>query len=83
MSISKNTIEKIGHFACLVDTMPQTYPIYACTGTNHACHRIGSRYILLQLEVSVFMVTLEKKNWIEIKPLAFETDRYLICGKIT
>ena len=30
--------------------MRQSYPIYACTGTNHACHLSGSLYILLQLE---------------------------------
>ena len=33
--------------------MRQTYPIYACTGTNHAHHFIGSLYILLQLEKSL------------------------------
>ena len=26
--------------------MGQTYPIYVCTGTNHARHFIGSRYRL-------------------------------------
>ena len=34
----------------------------ALHGNNHACHFIGSRYILLQLEARVFKVTLEKKN---------------------
>lgn len=42
MSILKNIIEKIGRRACLRDTMSQTYPFYACTGTNHARRFIGS-----------------------------------------
>ena len=46
MSVSKNTVKKTGHRAYLGDIMDQTYPIYACTGTNHACHFIGSRYNL-------------------------------------
>ena len=37
----------------------QTYPIYACTGTNHARHFIGSRYIFAASKI--FKVTLEKK----------------------
>ena len=41
--------------------MGQTYPIYSCTGANHARHFIGSRHTLLQLEGRVFKITLEKK----------------------
>ena len=29
-------IKKISHWACLEDRMGQTYPICACTGTDHA-----------------------------------------------
>ena len=36
MSVSKNTIKKIGHRACFRDMMGQTYPLYPCTNTNHA-----------------------------------------------
>lgn len=57
---SKNTIKKIRHPACLRDILGQTYPIYACTSTNHVRHFIGSQYILLQLEARVFKETLEK-----------------------
>ena len=38
----KNTIKKIGHRACLKDVVGQTYPIYACTGANHARAFISS-----------------------------------------
>ena len=55
----KNTMKNIGQRACLGDIMSQTYPIYACTCTYHF---IGSQYTLLQLEASVFKVTLEKKT---------------------
>ena len=34
-AVSKNTIKKIGHHACLRDVIGQTYPIYTCTDTNH------------------------------------------------
>ena len=51
--------------------MGQTHPISVCTGTIHARHVISSRYILLQLEASVFKVTLGK-YLIERKPRAFE-----------
>ena len=34
MSVSKTTVKKIGHRACLGDVVGETYPIYACTGTN-------------------------------------------------
>ena len=44
-SVAKNTIKKIGHRACLKDVVGQTYPIYACTGGNHARAFISSRYI--------------------------------------
>ena len=46
MSVSKNTIKKIGHRACLGDIMSQTYPIYACTGTNHVVsfHRFTKHF---------------------------------------
>ena len=37
----KNCNKKIGHHACLRDMMGQTYPVYACNGTNHARHVIG------------------------------------------
>ena len=40
--------------------MAQTYPVYACTGTNQLLHYIGLRYILLQLEARVFKVALVK-----------------------
>ena len=35
--------KKIGYRACLRDIMGQTYPIYACIGTNHARHFIASK----------------------------------------
>ena len=41
--------------------MSQTYPGYACAGTNHARHFIGSQYILLRLEARDFRF---KKNLI-------------------
>ena len=46
MSVSKNTIKKIGHCACLGDIKGQTYPIYACTGTNHVAsfHRFTKHF---------------------------------------
>ena len=46
--------------------MGQTYPFYACTGTNYTRHFKGSRYISLQLEAKVFKVTLSK-NLIGVK----------------
>ena len=36
MSVSKNTLKKIGHHACIGDIMCQTFPNYACTGKNHS-----------------------------------------------
>ena len=60
MFVWKNTIKKIGHRAYFGDLIGQTYPIYACTSTNHACNFIGSRYILLRLEARVFTIRLEK-----------------------
>ena len=52
--------KKICHRACLGDIMGQTYPFYACNGTNYTRHFKGSRYISLQLEAKVFKVTLSK-----------------------
>lgn len=40
MSVSKNTINKIGCCACLGDIMGQTYSTYACTGTYYMRHFI-------------------------------------------
>ena len=34
-SVSKNIMKQIGHLSCLRDTMIQTYPTYACSGTNN------------------------------------------------
>ena len=59
MSVLKNTIKKIGNCVFFGDVTGQTCFIYACTGTNHTRHFIGSRYILLQLEARVFKATLE------------------------
>ena len=53
--------------------MHQTYPIYACTGTNHARHFIGSLYILLLLE----------KSLIGSKSRVYGTIEYIILGNIT
>ena len=65
MSVSKNTLNRIGCCACLGDMMGQTYSIYACTGTNITCVILSLRYILLQLmEAKAFKVTLGKKlDW--------------------
>ena len=60
MSVSKNAIRKVGHCACLGDLMGQTYPVYACTGTNQVLHFISSQYILLRLEARVLKVALVK-----------------------
>lgn len=46
MSVSKNAIKKIVHGACLRDMRSQTFPIYTWTGTDHARHFVGSRFIL-------------------------------------
>ena len=53
--------------------MRQSYPIYACTGTNHARHLSGSLYILLQLE----------KNLVGSKSRVYRTIWYIIGGNIT
>ena len=37
--------------------MSQTYPTYACSGTNHARHFIDSQHNLLQLEARLAKVT--------------------------
>ena len=52
--------------------MGQTYPFYACTGTNYTRHFKGSRYISLQLVAKVFKVTLSK-NLIGVKSRACGT----------
>ena len=62
--------------------MGQTYPIYACTGTNQGHHFIGSHYILLRLEASIF----KSDSWNDLigrKCRAFGKKGYIICGKIT
>ena len=38
MAISKNTIRKTGHHACLREMTDQTYPIYALLANFHAPH---------------------------------------------
>ena len=43
--------------------MSQTYPGYACAGTNHARHFIGSRYILLRLEARDFRFKKKLDRW--------------------
>ena len=55
MSVSKNTIEKIGHRACLREMTGQTYSIYAFT-----C--LISRYIFRWLEARVFKEKIKKKT---------------------
>ena len=80
MSVSKNTIKKIGHRACLGYMTGQTCPIYACTSINHARHFIGSRCILLQLEATVFEEPLEK-ILIGRESRAYGTIWYIIAGK--
>ena len=44
--VLKTTVKKICHRACLRDIMGQSYPIDACTNTNHAHYFIGSGYVL-------------------------------------
>ena len=41
MSVSKNSIEKIGLRACLGEILGQTYSIYACAGTFHTRYLIS------------------------------------------
>ena len=38
MSVSKNYNKKDRSMACLRDMKDKTYPINACTGTNHTQH---------------------------------------------
>ena len=57
MLVSKNTTKRIGHHACLIHMTGQTYPIHACTCTNHACHFIGFQLV----EVRVLKGTFEKE----------------------
>ena len=61
MFISKNTIKKIGHHACLRVVMGQTYPNYAGTSANYMYihHFMASLSILWKLEARDFKVTLE------------------------
>ena len=82
MSFSKTIRKKIRHRACLEDLMSQTYPIYACTGTNQAHHFIGSHYIFLRLEASIFKSD-SWNNLIGRKCRTFGKKGYIICGKIT
>ena len=64
MSVSKNTINKIGCCACVGDIMGQTYPIYACTGTYHMHHFIIKVHFAAVNGSKAFKVTLEKKlDW--------------------
>lgn len=58
-----NTIKKISSLACLGDLMGQTYPIYACSSTNHERHFIGSRYILRLLAAWVFVFMKKSRNF--------------------
>ena len=44
--VLRTTINKPAHCFSLRNMMSQTYPIFAGTGTNYACHFIGSQYIL-------------------------------------
>ena len=68
MSVSENTLKKIGHHACIGDIMCQTYPIYACTGKNHSHYFIGPQYILLQLETN-FKITWWKERFEQMEQL--------------
>ena len=81
MSFSKTIRKKIRHRACLEDLMSQTYPIYACTGTNQAHHFIGSHYIFLRLEASIFKSD-SWNNLIGRKCRTFGKKGYIIWGKI-
>ena len=82
MSVSKNTLKKIGHPACLRDMTGQSCRIFACAGNNHTRYFIGSEYILRYLGARVFKVTV-KKNLMSRKSSAFEKIGYIICGKVT
>ena len=53
MSVSNNTIKKMGHCACLRDMMGITYPINANTETNGVHYFIDTWYILWCLKARV------------------------------
>ena len=57
MSVSKNTIEKIGHRACLREMTGQTYSIYASTSTLSRALFHGTFF-----GGWVFKVKIEKKR---------------------
>lgn len=59
MPVSKNIARSIDNHVDLRDMLNQTYPIYACTGANHARYFITFRYMLRWLEARVFEVTFE------------------------
>ena len=40
--VLRTTINKPAHCFSLRNMMSQTYPIFAGTGTNYACHFIGT-----------------------------------------
>ena len=65
----------------LRDMMGKTYPIYACTGINHARHFTGSFYILRQLLERLSTITLEKKL-ISGNSRTYRTISYKFCGEI-
>ena len=65
MSVSKNTINKIGCCACLGDIMGQLLTPFMPVLALITCIILSLRYILLQLmEAKAFKVTLDKKlDW--------------------
>ena len=58
----------------------QSRPIYACAGTDHACHFLCS--LCGRWKQGVFRLSL-KNMLIGRKSRAFGTMWYIICGKIT
>ena len=58
----KISLRRIGHSACLIDMVGQSYPIYACAGTSRARNFIDSRWILRLLEAKVFLKQRLKKT---------------------
>ena len=82
ISVSKNAIKKIVHGACLRDMRSQTFPIYTWTGTDHARHFVGSRFILRYLEARDFKVTFEK-NLLGKESPTYGTIWYIIWGEVT
>ena len=71
MSVSKNTIKKIGHRACFRDMMGQTYPLYPCTNTNHA--HVSSYVVHFAVTEARFLKKHLKKNFMGTKSRAHET----------